>query len=68
MRIPRPTAGGAIFLERRVHHAEARADHQFKEFGFRVEQEIDDGRVRVSGDAATTRGRDVRDFFMAAPC
>ena len=42
MRIPRPAQRRAILLQHRVEHAEARADHQLEEFGFRVDQEVNE--------------------------
>ena len=42
MRIPRATERGAILLEHRVEHPQARADHQLEEFGFRVDQEFNE--------------------------
>ena len=40
MRIPRAAERRAILLQHRVEHAEARADHQLEEFGFRIDQEF----------------------------
>ena len=42
MRIPRPAQRRAILLQHRVEHAEARADHQLEEFGFRIDQEVNE--------------------------
>ncbi len=42
MRIPRPAQRRAILLQHRVEHAEARADHQLEECGFRVDQEVNE--------------------------
>ena len=42
MRIPRTAPRRAILLQHRVEHAEARADHQLEEFGFRVDQEFNE--------------------------
>ena len=44
MRIPRAAERRAILLEHRVEHAQARADHQLEEFGFRVDQQFNEGQ------------------------
>jgi len=42
MRIPGTTEHGAILLAHRVEHPQARPDHSFEEFGFRVDQKFNE--------------------------